>query len=226
MTDSPLIALFRGCRALLLDFDGPVCSVFASYRPRAVTARLRSLMPDGGAGLPVDAGPHDALIHATRFPIDVVHRIEAELHDAEVDAVESATPTPGAAEVLKAARIPVAIVSNNTADAVSSYLARTDLGQFVHHVEGRDPDDPGRMKPAPYLIHRAARQLEVPLPDVVLVGDAETDVEAARAAGARCLGYANKPGKILRLTAAGADAVVSDLATITAILRTGPVTRR
>jgi hypothetical protein len=80
MTDSPLIALFRGCRALLLDFDGPVCSVFASYRPRAVTARLRSLMPDGGAGLPVDAGPHDALIHATRFPIDVVHRIEAELH--------------------------------------------------------------------------------------------------------------------------------------------------
>jgi phosphoglycolate phosphatase len=50
------------------------------------------------------------------------------------------------------------------------------------------------------------------------VGDSVTDIEAARAAGVRSIGYANKPGKFGQLTAAGADAVVTEMAALAAAL--------
>src|SRR2546430_6683746 len=39
-------------------FRSPVCSIFAGLHPVDVTARLRPLMPDHGASLPGNAGPH------------------------------------------------------------------------------------------------------------------------------------------------------------------------
>jgi histidinol-phosphate phosphatase family protein len=44
-------------------------------------------------------------------------------------------------------------------------------------------DGCGCRKPAPGLFHRAARELRVDLGRSVMVGDARTDIEAARAAG-------------------------------------------
>jgi phosphoglycolate phosphatase len=51
-----------------------------------------------------------------------------------------------------------------------------------------------------------------------MVGDSTTDVHAARAAGVRAIGYANKPGKRERLARAGADAIVTDMASLVSAL--------
>ena len=45
-----------------------------------------------------------------------------------------------------------------------------------------------------------------------------TDIEAAHAAGVPCIGYANRPGKAEALAAAGADAIVTDMSDLAAVL--------
>jgi HAD superfamily hydrolase (TIGR01509 family) len=209
-----LAELFRNAQAILLDFDGPVCSVFAGRHPLDITSSLRPLLPDHGAGLPGDAGPHEALLYTLRFPPEISRQVEAALSRAEVDAISSATPTRGAAEFIEAtgAARPLALVSNNTAEAVRRYLNEHDLTRHVWHIEGRDAEDPSRMKPSPYLLKRAAHALDVDPSRCLAIGDSTSDVEAAKSAGMPCIGYANKPGKHERLAAAEAELIITDLA--------------
>ncbi|WP_433164682.1 HAD family hydrolase [Kribbella sp. CA-247076] len=143
------------------------------------------------------------------------------MQDAELKAVESALPTPGAAESLAACQSGgkrVAIVSNNYAEAVVRYLARTGLADQVAHVEGRDPSDPTLMKPSPHLIENATRALGVPTAACIFIGDQTSDMEAGRTAGAHTVGYANKPGKDEALALARADIIIRAMAEIAAAL--------
>ncbi len=55
-------------------------------------------------------------------------------------------------------------------------------------------------------------------PATVLVGDTPLDIGAARAAGARGVGVATGSSTVADLTAAGADAVLPDLADTTRVL--------
>jgi phosphoglycolate phosphatase len=218
VTTDELAGLLANARALLLDFDGPICSVFAGSPADQLARQLRTLLPDHGEHLADLANPHEALIYATRFSVDVVRQVEAALHDGEVHAVATAVPTPGAHELITTAGIPIAVVSNNTSDAVRRYLTEHGYDPHVCHVEGRDPLDPGHMKPSPYLLQRAMEALRRPPNRCVLIGDSISDIEAAHSAGTRSIGYANRPGKLLSLTEAGADAAVTDLSTITELL--------
>lgn len=70
------------------------------------------------------------------------------------------------------------------------------------------------MKPDPYSLVLAASRLDLTPAQCTLVGDSVTDIEAARAAGAMSIGYANKPGKAAFLTETGADAVVSEMSAV------------
>lgn len=51
--------------------------------------------------------------------------------------------------------------------------------------------------------------------DAIFIGDAVRDVEAAHAAGVLAVGYANKPGKMEALAAAGAVSVVTTMKALT-----------
>ncbi|MFG3496573.1 D-glycero-alpha-D-manno-heptose-1,7-bisphosphate 7-phosphatase [Streptomyces sp. NPDC047928] len=108
---------------------------------------------------------------------------------------------PGARDavrLLRAHRIPVGVVSNQsgigrgllTEKAVREVNARVEallggrLDAWVHcpHL----PDDGcGCRKPEPGLVLEAARLLGVPARDCVVIGDIGSDMGAARAAGAR-----------------------------------------
>jgi phosphoglycolate phosphatase len=88
----------------------------------------------------------------------------------------------------------------------------------IRLIEARDPSHVERMKPSPYLVQRAGEALSLPLSECVLIGDQVSDVAAAKAAGARSIGYANKPGKAEDLANAGADAVIDDMAHLAALL--------
>lgn len=72
--------------------------------------------------------------------------------------------------------------------------------------------DPALLKPHPHLINQAVDELGAAPVRCVLIGDSVTDVYSAQKAGVRSIGYANKPGKRETLAAAGADAVITDMA--------------
>jgi hypothetical protein len=77
----------------------------------------------------------------------------------------------------------------------------------VHHVQGREDTDPRLMKPDPFLLHEAIDALDGVPEAAVLIGDSTTDIEAARAAGIRVIGYLNKP--IKHQTLSHADALIT-----------------
>jgi len=218
--DSPLVEILRRTRTLLVDFDGPICSVFAGYSASAVADELRRLVAAHGGiaveDLDADEGPISVLRQvANTGPAVLVHAVADALRDAEVKAIRTAEPTPGADELLRAAHATgrrVAVVSNNSQEAVRGYLDRNGLSASVDGISGRyDGMDPRLMKPDGHLIHRALEALDAEPATTALVGDSVADAHAGTSAGTRVIGYANKPGKRDNLTAAGARVVVDSL---------------
>jgi phosphoglycolate phosphatase len=115
---SDVEAVLSGAAGVLLDFDGPVCSVFAGMPAAKVAAQLRVLVGDVGA--PESDDPFAVLRFAVSLGQDVANRVGRALRQLELEAVVSAAPTPGAEEFLRALVASgrhVAIVSNNSAEA-------------------------------------------------------------------------------------------------------------
>lgn len=205
-----------GKSLLLLDFDGPVCSVFAGYPAPQIAAELietlRGIAPRLADMLDHERDPMQVLrAVANSLSRDQVDSIDEQLSLAELAAVESAEPTPGAAELIAAALkagLTVAIVSNNSEGAIAKYLKRHGLDGGISVIIGRPFGLPERMKPDPYLLHEALRSTGTEASHACFVGDSVTDVEAGKSAGIVTIGYANKAGKAERLQEAGASLVV------------------
>lgn len=221
-----LAELLAGTGPLLLDFDGPVCSVFAGYPAPEVAAELLKLLRNNGIDLPEAVATEPDPLEVVRWTgrlgkPELTRTVDDALRAAELRAVPSAAPTPYAHDAIKAARQagkPVAIISNNSAEAIAAYLTLHGLTAQVVTVIGRAYGQPELMKPNPEPVRRAVAALGTDPGACVLVGDSITDVEAALAAGVPCVGYANKPGKDSRLAAAGAHAVVTSMNDITTCL--------
>ncbi|HET6483364.1 MAG TPA: HAD family phosphatase [Actinoplanes sp.] len=217
-----LARLLAEVDAVLLDFDGPVCSVFAGYPARDVAADLVELLDGQGIhpppSLTTEQDPLEVLRWTGTAGDRVVTRlVEDALCAAELRAVEVAAPTPYGREVIVAARqagLPVAIVSNNSAGAVSAYLVKHRLNGHVTSVVGRAYADPARMKPSPEPIVRGAQILSTEPNRAVLIGDSKSDIEGGRAAGVRIIGYANRPAKADAFQRAGAEVIVTSMAPI------------
>ncbi|MBO4209113.1 HAD family hydrolase [Micromonospora echinofusca] len=147
----------------------------------------------------------------------VVRLVDEALCREEVAAVNTAAPTPYGREVIVAAHQTgrrVAVVSNNSAASVHTYLNARRLTSYVHPVIGRTIADPEMMKLNPAPVLEAVQELRANPADRVLVGDSPSDIEAAHAAGVAAIGYANKPGKRERLVAA--DVVIDSMADLVA----------
>ncbi|HET9656247.1 MAG TPA: HAD-IA family hydrolase [Kineosporiaceae bacterium] len=207
---------FSRTRTVLLDFDGPVCSVFAGFPAPMVAEETRRSLLESGVSLPqpgIDTDdPMVVLSQAAQVSRDAGQEAQLHLADLELQAVESAEPTPGSTRFLRACREaskPVVIVSNNTAGAIRRYLGIHSLGDLVFDVIGRDQDDATLMKPHPHLLLTALKRVSCEPADAVMIGDSPSDLAAARAAGVPSIGFANKPGKDARLSAA--DAVIGSM---------------
>jgi HAD superfamily hydrolase (TIGR01509 family) len=177
--------------------------------------QLRHSITDAGAPLPdqiaVEADCLEVLRYtATLGDPHLTAVVDERLREAERQAINGATPTPYAREVIVAAHHagrPLAIVSNNSEPAIWAYLTVRRLTGYITHVTGRVPAHPELMKPHPRPVRAAVAALEAEPAGCVLVGDSPSDIQAAHAAGVHTIGYANKPGKHERLTAAGAEAI-------------------
>lgn len=220
-----LAAVMNHTRAVLLDFDGPVCHLFSGRPNYVVAGRLRTFLEEQGVVLP-------ARLDSNRDPLkllqwvggahpQLVSQTDDVLIAEETLAAASALPTPGAGEALggfAAVGLPVAIVSNNSAQAVTAYLQRQGLLPLVTATVGRQHGRPEAMKPAPDALIHAMATLHKPAETCVFIGDAPTDVEAARAAEVISIGYAKSDRHHAALAAAGADLIIDDMAAFVAVL--------
>lgn len=204
-------------RYLLLDFDGPVCDFFAGIPAPTVAARLRERLqeftPHGWMDSTSD--PHEILRASSDLGKEVADRANIELSSLELEAVQSALPTPYAVEVIAnayASGTPLAIVSNNAEDAVNKYLAMNNLTAQISYVSARASSDPSLMKPNPFLVIQALAALKANPGHSALVGDQVSDIVSAHRAGVRAIGYANKDGKREQFEQAAADLVITSMA--------------
>jgi phosphoglycolate phosphatase len=216
-------------RYMLLDFDGPVCSIFAGLPAPEVAEELRTLFT---AEQLTDTAkntddPIEVFIQAAQVSPELAARVEAEMSDLEVTAVATAKPTPYVHEVLAGCRETgrtVAVVSNNSARAVNAYLDHHGLSNGVALVVARTSHDPAQLKPSPHLLEIALQKLAADPAATALVGDSLTDIEAAHRAGIASIGYADKPGKQEAMTQLHAGAVITSMSDLALSLRARPST--
>jgi HAD superfamily hydrolase (TIGR01549 family) len=219
---NPAPSLVTTAAAVLLDFDGPVCSIFAGYPAPEVAEELRHVMhqldvPTDGQ-ISTEPDPIAILAYVGQNARYAMRAVEEAMCSMELEAAKSAAPSAGSDEFIRyvaALHKPLIVVSNNSAPAIESYLRERDLDRFVQAVIGRSFGRPERMKPNPWPIKRAIDLAQQPAHRCVIIGDSVTDVAAAHAAGALCIGVADKPYKVQALPDAGADAMVMTMTELT-----------
>ncbi|WP_406334946.1 HAD-IA family hydrolase [Streptomyces zaomyceticus] len=224
----PLTETLANARVILFDFDGPVCDVFAGVPAPEVARELTALLSaeDEAAGVKASRtdDPIEVLRIAHEAGTELGQKIEQALTAAEVRAVAVAgRPTPGAAEALQAARAAgrgVAVVGDNSAECVRVFLELHGLEEYVTKIVGRPSEQPHLMKPNPFPLITAAEQLHIDVTSCTLIGDSLADIQAAHAAGATAIGYANKLYKAAQFAEARADAVAEDMQAVADALTT------
>lgn len=215
---SDVSALLRP-RALLLDFDGPVCSVFAGHSAHTVGVAMRRFLEAREVTLPgqfdADRDPIKLLAWVGRTHPHLTIEADDFLQAQETASVESAAPTPGAADVIArthADGTKVAIVSNNSSPAIVRYLDLHNLSDKVAIVMGRPYGHPELMKPDPHVVRETIVRLDGVMPaEAVLIGDSPSDIRAAHATDVWAVGYAKTPDRRAGLLDAGADLVIDDM---------------
>jgi HAD superfamily hydrolase (TIGR01509 family) len=210
--------LVAQARAVLLDFDGPICSVFAGYPAvRAVSAALRALEAGGFDVRPEWLNledPHRLLVEVGTDMPGAIGIVEDALTRSEVHAVDSAQITSGVIALIDqvvGAGCRWAVVSNNSQESIDRFFAREDFARTPSLVVGRPQGEPYLMKPNPFALHRALELLRIRPEDAVFIGDSVSDIEAGRSVGIPTIGYANKPAKPELLGSALADVVITSM---------------
>ena len=153
-------------RCVLLDFDGPICDIYAGLPDVSVADRLRKLITGSGVGIPDDirrtSDPLAVFTYSATISADLAVRVEAELTEQELAAVPSARPTAYVQDVVTScceSGRAVAVVSNNSDRAVRAYLELHSLDDRVDLVVARTKPDPALLKPGSHLVDQAVTEL-------------------------------------------------------------------
>ncbi len=194
-------------RAVLFDFDGtltrPGSIDFAALRrllgcpPQRAILEYLSELPPGGAR----------------------EKAERALEEFELAAARLSLPNSGSEELLlalEAKGIPRGILTRNCRASLEEALkAFPRVGQ-EHFSVILSRENSGRPKPHPEGVHRAARALDVPPHEMLVVGYYLFDIQAGAAAGARTAFLTN--GSPLPEMTVKPDHVISELSELRGIL--------
>ncbi|MEV5434941.1 HAD family hydrolase [Streptomyces sp. NPDC052682] len=216
--------LLGDARAVLFDFDGPVTRLFRGVSTAPVAQEIKAAVREIW-------GPLDPDVEACEDSHGILRRIrdmydrpapvsrsrralalaEAIVTRYEYQAVEAAEPTARFTDLvdeLLKLKLTLAIVSNNAEGPVWEFLKRLGMESRFETVIGRDPYELRHMKPASYAVDRAVQHLGLLPSSCLLVGDQLTDLEAARAAGTRFIGYTSRQERATQMWERLADWVV------------------
>ncbi len=134
-------------------------------------------------------------------------------------AVSSATPLPGATDLLRTLHgrgVKIALASNKPSYFCQQIIDGKGWGPYFNAVLG--PDLAGATKPSPIKLQAALKALAVEKEDALYVGDMTVDLEAARAAGVRVVLVTTGSMTRAELLAAGANDVRDGLSDLLAEL--------
>lgn len=211
MTES-LAEILTRARAVMFDFDGPLCDVFAGLPAPAIAAELNQLLANPVA----TDDPLAVLQGAAKESARTVDIVDEKLRQAERVAIEVATGNRDGLAALRACRQAghrIGIISNNDETAIRTFMARSETPD-IDLVIGRADGRPDLMKPHPWSLREALARLGYAPAEAVFVGDSDTDIEVSQLVGTVCIALANKPGKRSRFESAGAY-VVDSMAEVT-----------
>ncbi|MFE3515376.1 HAD family hydrolase [Streptomyces sp. NPDC059166] len=213
-------ALLESADCVLLDFDGPLCDLFAARPATGVATELAERLPGFGCDPQVAvsvAGDPLALLQAVfkhHGPGPTTSRAEEFLAREEIEAAGGATPTEHARELvgaLAAGGWKQAVTTNNTPAAVRRFLERQRWSApAAEHVHGRGPD-PALLKPDPHCLVRALESTGSDAATAVMIGDSCADFLAAQAVGVPFIGYAVSERRRRVLEDVGARCTVRSL---------------
>ncbi|MCH0566082.1 HAD hydrolase-like protein [Streptomyces sp. MUM 136J] len=201
-------------RHVLFDFDGPICLLFHGCPADRIAVEQVEWLDARGLGwMLTDAerrspDPHGVLSSiAERHPgSDLVAELEEQLTRHELRAARLARPTAYADVLVRtwvAVGVRLAIVTNNSARTVSSYLhGRGLLRCFAPHIYGRT-QDLSLLKPHPRTLNTALTALGAAPEAALMIGDSLSDHTAAVRAGVPFIGYARRAATADRMRRAG-----------------------
>jgi len=176
-----------GLRAVIFDMDGVLVDSFAVMR-EAFALAYREVVGDGPA--PFD----EYRKHLGRyFPdiMDIMGLPQAMLDPFVRESYRLArqvTLFDGVRELLAQLRqrdLSLAVATGKSTSRARSLLEQLDVLPMFDQVIGSD--EVPRAKPAPDIVLRALKLLQVDADKAVMVGDAWTDLVSARSAGVRAI---------------------------------------
>ncbi|MDD8026839.1 MAG: HAD family hydrolase [Acidobacteriota bacterium] len=184
-------------RAAIFDLDGTLldtiedltdsmnAALSALGYPVRTVAECRNLVGDGLATYILRALPEKARHDEAAFTrLGELMRAEYRVRQAV-----KTKPYPGVAAMLgslTAKGIPHAVLSNKPHPATVEVVARFFPGHPFRIVQGAR--DGGPVKPDPSGALEIARQLDIPPAEILYLGDTNTDMKTARAAGMFAVG--------------------------------------
>jgi len=208
-------------RGVIFDMDGVLCdsepyiceAACRMFAQRHNTVVLpQDFVPFVGAGEDRYLGGV-AELHGVRLAMPADKELTYALY---LDVIKGRLgPLPGAVAFVAGCRrrgLRTAVASSADRVKVDGNLAQIGIAptQFDAIVTGSDV---ARKKPDPEIFLAAAARLGLPPATCLVIEDAVTGIQAARAAGMRCLGLTTSfTADTLR--AAGADATAPDLAAV------------
>lgn len=223
----------RAFEAVLFDLDGTLLDTVADisvalnraldeqHLPRLAEAEVRSLI---GRGVPVLIERAVARLAAAGEAADAGRLLERfRCHYQRISAGEEirARAYPGVSAGLDALHVlglRLAVVTNKPREVTVGLLTRLGLARWIATVVGGDSGLHPKPHPEPLL--RACELLGVPPAHALMVGDSQTDLLAARAAGVAvvCVPYGYNEGADPRELSC--DAFIESIADLPALLST------
>jgi phosphoglycolate phosphatase len=205
-------------KGLIIDMDGTLTKFNLDY----MAARRRALDEIEKRGLRTpemnDQVSLFVLLNHLRMRLEPAEfmKLRSTLYkffeEMEVKAAEDVVLYPGAAETLcelRSKSLKLGLVTNNSRAGTDITLERLSLRTIFDAVVTRD--DCEEMKPAGAPILKILAELSISPEAAIMVGDGVLDIQAARAAGVRCVAVTTGPFPIERVLKAEPDYLLGSI---------------
>ena len=223
--------------AVIFDLDGTLADTVADISESLETALATMGLPGvepAAVRLMIGHGPtvlaQRALQHldiSTQQHL-VTHLTNAFMGHYAASGNKLSSLFPGVSDCLEelaTMNVAIGVCSNKPHGASRGLLVDLGIAKYVDALQGASAGIP--KKPDPTMLLEVLRSLDTPAEDALYVGDSETDVRTARAAGLPVVlvsyGYSDRPADQL-----GADLVLSSLRELPAawpgLMTPGPTT--
>jgi HAD superfamily hydrolase (TIGR01509 family) len=120
-------------------------------------------------------------------------KLEAERYRKYIASPDILKPIPGVIELLKelfGRNISIALASSSFLKDIETILGLLDIREYFSVVVGGD--EVKRGKPYPDIFECAVKKLDVSPAGCIVIEDSSHGINAAKAAGIKCIGYKNK----------------------------------